>query len=77
MAIVCEYYLTRTDGVVLNRTFSDLNMMIERDGVRYSSAVDPAVLDRQYLETDEPIETIEMSEIKQKAEAYDILMGEE
>ena len=77
MAIVCEYYLTRIDGVVLNHTFSDLNMMIERDGVRYSEAIDPAVLDRQYLETDEPIETTEMSEIEQKARAYDILVGEE
>lgn len=59
MAIITEYYTTRTDGVVLNRTYSDQNMMIERDGVRYSEAVDPAELNRQYTETDEPIEAIE------------------
>jgi hypothetical protein len=59
MAIITEYFRTREDGVVLNRTYSDQNMMIERDGVRYSEAIDPAELNRQYTETDEPIEIIE------------------
>ena len=54
--IVTEYYRTREDGVVLNRTYSDIGMMIERDGARYSEAVDPAELNRKYIETDEPIE---------------------
>ena len=54
--IVTEYYRTREDGVVLNRTYSASGMMIERDGVRYSEAIDPAELNRQYTETDEPIE---------------------
>lgn len=56
MAIITEYYATRSDGVVLNRTYSDQGMMIERDGVRYSEAIDPAELNRQYTETDEPVE---------------------
>ena len=56
MAIVTEYYKTRADGVVLNRTYSDKGMMIERDGVRYDDAIDPAELGRVYTETDEPIE---------------------
>ena len=55
--IVTEYFRTREDGVVLNRTYSDQNMMIERDGVRYAEAIDPAELNRQYTETDEPIYT--------------------
>ena len=55
MAIVTEHFKTRDDGVVLNRTYSDLGMMIERDGVRYGEAIDPADLNRQYIETDEPI----------------------
>ena len=59
MAIVTEFYRTREDGVVLNLTYSDQNMMIERDGVRYCEAIDPAELNRQYTETDEPIEAIE------------------
>lgn len=54
--IITEYYRTREDGVVLNRTYSDLGMMIERDGIRYSEAIDPADLGRTYTETDEPIE---------------------
>lgn len=54
--IIVEYYKTRKDGVALNRTYSDAGMMIERDGVRYSEAVDPLDSGRVYTETDEPIE---------------------
>ena len=56
MAIITEYYKTRDDGVVLNRSYSDRGMMIERDGERYGEAIDPAELNRQYIETDEPVE---------------------
>lgn len=73
MAIVTEYYNTRTDGVVLNRTYSDSGYMIERDGICYGEAIDPAEFNRQYTETDEPIE--ETSETEEKAKAYDILTG--
>lgn len=66
MAIVTEYYNTRADGVVLNRTYSDVGMMIERDGVQYSEAVDPADLERKYTETDIPIEV--EKELKSEAE---------
>lgn len=51
-----EYSETRADGVVLNHTYSDIGMMIERDGVRYSEAIDPAELNRQYTETEERID---------------------
>ena len=54
--IIVEYYKTRKDGVSLNRTYSDAGMMIERDGVRYSEAIDPAELGRTYTETNEPID---------------------
>ena len=57
--IITEYYKTREDGVVLNRTYSDTGFMIERDGIRYSEAIDPADLNREYIETDEYIETME------------------
>ena len=66
MAIITEYYNTRADGVVLNRAYSDIGMMIERDGVQYSEAVDPADLERKYTETDIPIEVEE--ELKSEAE---------
>ena len=57
MGIIAEYYKTRDDGVILNRTYSDNGVMIERDGVRYSEAVDPLDSGRVYTETEEPIET--------------------
>lgn len=56
--VITEYYKTRADGVALNRTYSAKGMMIERDGVRYDEAIDPAELNRQYTETDETIETV-------------------
>lgn len=57
------------------KTYSDTGYMIERDGVRYSEAIDPFGLDRTYTETAAPIDGKEMSEIEEKAKAYDILMG--
>lgn len=56
MAIITEYFKARDDGVVLNRTYSDSGMKIERDGNRYDEAIDPAEFNRQYVETDDPIE---------------------
>lgn len=56
--IITEHYRTREDGVVLNRTYSDKGMMIERDGVRYSEAIDPADVGRVYTETDEIAESL-------------------
>ena len=57
------------------RTYSDSGFMVERDGVRYSEAIDPAELGRTYTETDEPIEGEELTETEQKAMAYDIITG--
>lgn len=71
--IITEYFMTREDGVVLNRTYSDARMMIERDGVLYSEAIDPDNLNRVYMETNVPI--VAMTEAEEKAAAYDILMG--
>ena len=49
-----------TENVTVNskafvRTYSDSGYMVERDGVRYEEAYDPAELNRQYIETDEPV----------------------
>ena len=62
MAIITEYFKTRADGVVLNRTYSDAGMKIERDGFAYDEAIDPAELGRQYTETNKPIEITETKE---------------
>lgn len=45
------------NGVVYDYAYSDSGYIIERDGVRYSEAVDPLDSGRVYTETDEPIET--------------------
>lgn len=57
--IVEEYFKTRDDGTVLNRTYSDAGFMIERDGVLYDEAIDPAELGRTYTETDQKIKVVE------------------
>ena len=44
------------NGVLYDYTYSDSGYMIERDGVRYSEAVDPIDSGRVYTETDEPID---------------------
>lgn len=71
--------MIKTEKLTINgkgfvRTFSDLGFMVERDGVRYSEAIDPAELGRIYQETEEPVET-GMAETEQKALAYDIIRG--
>lgn len=64
--VITEYYKTREDGVVLNRTYSDAGYMIERDGVLYSEAIDPAELERTYTETDQPIPEVDEVESLQE-----------
>ena len=44
------------NGVLYDYTYSDSGNMIERDGVRYSEAVDPLDSGRLYTETEEPAE---------------------
>ena len=53
-----EYTVTRDDGVKLYRTFSDLDMMIRKDGTDelYEEAVDIERSSDSYTETDIPIE---------------------
>ena len=57
------------NGVVYDYAYSDSGYMIERDGVRYSEAVDPLDSGRLYTETDEPVEigTSEATEDDYKA----------
>lgn len=60
-------------GKAFVKTFSDSGYMVERDGVRYAEAIDPAEMGRTYTETDAPVE--ELTETEEKAKAYDILTG--
>lgn len=72
--------MIKTENLTINnrafvRTYSDSGFMVERDGGRYSEAIDPAELGRTYAETTEPVDVVELSETEEKAAAYDILMG--
>ena len=56
--IKTEFYMTRSDGVNLYRTYSDANMMIQKDGTDeiYSEAIDVENSGFTYTEADIPIE---------------------
>lgn len=56
--IQTEFYMERKDGVKLYRTYSDRNMMIQKDGTdeTYSEAIDVENSGFIYTETDIPIE---------------------
>lgn len=53
----------RAGNSLLTKTYSDEGKFIERDGVLYSAAVDPAGAGRTYTETDIPIKEDEDEEI--------------
>lgn len=75
--VIREYYKTRSDGVQLFRAYSDSGFKIIQNetGVAYTEAIDVENAPYTYTESDELIEG--MNEDKQKAKAYDILMGVE
>ena len=58
---------TEDIGGGLTRTWSDIGMRIERDGVRYDEAVDPADKGRTYTETDEPVASEDVTEVDKDA----------
>ena len=78
MSIVREYYKTRNDGVNLYKTYSNEGYKIHKLNTEeyYDEAIDVENAPYEYEETTEKIETEEISEIEQKAQAYDILVGE-
>ena len=45
------------NGIEFERAYSDKNLYIEREGVKYAEAVDPVGIDRRYTETEIPIES--------------------
>lgn len=45
-----------------NHTYSNVGFYIERDGVEYSDAIDPIDIEREYVETDNKIASIQTTE---------------
>lgn len=78
MAIIKEFYKTRNDGVNLYKTYSNEGYKIHKLNTQeiYDEAIDVENAPYEYEETTEKIETEEISEVEQKAKAYDILVGE-
>lgn len=78
MSIVREFYRTRNDGINLYKTYSDEGYKIHKLNTEeiYDEAIDVENAPYEYEETTEKIETEEISEVEQKAQAYDILVGE-
>lgn len=75
--IQTKFYETRFDGVKLYRTYSDRNMMIQKDGTDelYDEAIDVENSGFTYTETDIPIDGDKDTEQAQKAAAFDYLTG--
>lgn len=68
-----------TESMLINdcefiRTYSDGGYLVERDGVKYCEAMDPAGMNHEYTETQERIR-YGVSDTEEKAIAHDILMG--
>ena len=53
---------TEDIGDGLTRTWSDIGMRIERDGVRYDEAIDPTDRGRTYTETGEQVPSEDVTE---------------
>lgn len=73
--------MIKTENLTINgrefvKTYSDAGFYIHGGSPEgdYAEAIDPADLNRTYTETNIPIE--EEPTAEEKAEAYDILMGE-
>jgi hypothetical protein len=58
----------RINGRDFVKTYSFDGFMIEREGIRYAEAIDPAEFGREYVETDEKIPVIE-EEFLEESEA--------
>ena len=74
--------MIKTETVIINerefvKTYSDAGFYIHGGSPEgdYTEAIDPVEFGRTYIETDIPIEDDEPT-VEEKAEAYDILMGE-
>lgn len=71
MAIVVEQFYVGER--LFNKTYSDAGRAVVRNGVSYSEACDPAEFGRTYTEGE--LLPVDDSDLADKAEAFDILMG--
>ena len=79
MSIVKEFYKTRNDGINLYKTYSNEGYIIHKLNTEeyYSEALDVENTPFEYEETEEKIETEEISEVEQKAQSFQVCMEDE
>ena len=54
--IITEHYITRKDGVVLNRAYSNLNRYVIDNGVEYKEIIYPSSINKNITESEREIE---------------------
>ena len=54
--IITEHYITRKDGVVLNRAYSNLNRYVIDNGVEYKEIIYPSYINKNITESEREIE---------------------
>ena len=56
--IITEHYITRKDGVVLNRAYSNLNRYVIDNGAEYKEIIYPSYINKNITESEREIEEI-------------------
>ena len=54
--IITEHYITRRDGVVLNRAYSNLNRYVIDNGAEYKEIIYPSYIAKNITESEREIE---------------------
>ena len=54
--IITEHYITRKDGVVLNRAYSNLNRYVIDNGIEYKEIIYPSYINKNITESEREIE---------------------
>ena len=54
--IITEHYITRKDGVVLNRAYSNLNRYVIDNGAEYKEIIYPSYITKNITESEREIE---------------------
>ena len=54
--IITEHYITRKDGVVLNRAYSNQNRYVIDNGAEYKEIIYPSYINKNITESEREIE---------------------
>ena len=54
--IISEHYITRKDGVVLNRAYSNINRYVIDNGAEYKEIIYPCSINKYFTESEREIE---------------------